>query len=590
MGGRISESTIREVRDRSDIVEVISETVPLTRAGANYRGLCPFHREKTPSFFVHPTRQAFKCFGCGEGGSVFHFLMKARNLAFADAVEDLAERYGVVVRYEGGGRHARPKEDLYAILRLAAQAYRESLRSPAGKAGREFLRRRGVSPEAEQEFSLGWGGRAGELPAALKREGVEPARAEAAGLLLSSGAGHRDRFRGRVVFPIADARGRICGFGGRAVDDAVPKYLNSPESELYRKSQLLYGLHQALPAIRGEGRVIVVEGYMDLIGLWQLGVRAVVATCGTSLTETHARNLKRLSGNVILFYDGDVAGKMAAVRAGGPLYAAGVSPKVLFPPKGMDPDDWAKAASRDELSGRIDGAVPLMESIERGVSRKHDLGTISGKLSYVRMMEKYLRWIVDPAERELYVQRVAQTAGLPVDTIHRQLGASERPSASPAGPDPAAKVPRSEESLMLQLFAVDPGLVPEARRDGVLELLEGEDAREAVAYLEESAGRGPAGAGASLLSEELPDTVRKRLSAELVRADFPAEEARRMYPGAVLALRIRGAQREIEELQAKMREATEEEEKSLLVGRLISAKRRKERMEKERMESERRSR
>jgi DNA primase len=581
LGGRISESTIREVRDRSDIVEVVSETVALTRAGVNYRGLCPFHREKTPSFFVHPTRQAFKCFGCGEGGSVFDFLMKARNLAFADAVEELAERYGVAVRYEGGGRPSRPREDLYAILRLAAEAYRETLRSPAGKAGRDFLRRRGVTAEAEQEFSLGWGGRTGELLAALSRRGVDPARAEAAGLVLSSGSGYRDRFRGRVVFPIADARGRICGFGGRSVDGSEPKYLNSSESELYRKSQLLYGLHQALPAIRGEGRVIVVEGYMDLIGLWQHGLRAVVATCGTSLTETHARNLKRLSENVILFYDGDAAGKMAAVRAGGPLYAANVSPKVLFPPKGMDPDDWSKSASKEELSRRIGDAAPLMESIERGASRKHDLTTISGKLSYVRFMEKYLRWIVDPAERELYVQRVAQTAGLPVDTIHRQVGVPGAGSAAPPA-GPPAKGPRPEESVLVQLLAVDPVLAAQARRDGVLDLLEGEDARETVAYLEESAARGPAGGGAPLLSEDLPASVRRCLSAELVRADFPADEARRLYRDAVLSLRIRGAQREIGELQERMAEAKGEEEKAPLFDRLLSAKQRMERLESER--------
>jgi DNA primase len=585
VGGRISESTIREVRDRAEIIEVISETVPLSRAGASYRGLCPFHREKTPSFFVNPARQAFKCFGCGEGGSVIHFLMKARNLSFSDAVEELAERYGVTVRYEGGHPRGRPKEDLYAILRLASETYRDLLRAPSGKAGRDFLRRRGVTPEAEQEFSLGWAGNGGELLAALKRGGIEPARAEAAGLLVPSGPGYRERFRGRVLFPVADARGRICGFGGRAVDDAVPKYLNSPESELYRKSSLLYGLHQALPAIRGDGRVAVVEGYMDLIGMWQRGVRSVVATCGTALTEGHARILKRLSENVILFYDGDVAGKMAAVRSGGPLYAAGVSPKVLFPPKGMDPDDWAKAAPAEELVRRIAGAVPLMEYIERGASRKFDLGTISGKLSYVRLMEKYLRWIVDPAERELYVQRVAQTAGLPVETIHRQLGeagkAAPLPAEGPAGP----RDPQPEESHLLQLLAADPSLALEARRDGVGALLTGEDAREVLDRLAALAGRGPSEDAASLLSEPLPEAVRNRLSAEIVRAEFPAGEARRRYPDVVLALRIRDRQREIGELQERMKAARTEEEKVPLLARVLAAKK-----EKERLESERRSR
>ena len=583
MGGRISESTIREVRDRADIVEVVSETIPLSRAGASFRGLCPFHREKTPSFFVHPARQAFKCFGCGEGGSVFHFLMKARNLSFADSIEELAERYGVAVRYEGGGVPSRPKDDLYAMLRLAADTYRELLGSPAGKPGREFLRRRGVTPEAEREFGLGWCGTGGELVSALKRKGIDLARGEAAGLLLPSGPGYRDRFRGRVLFPISDARGRICGFGGRAADDAVPKYLNSPESELYRKSSLLYGLFQALPAIRSEGRVLVVEGYMDLIGLWQKGVRGVVATCGTSLTESHARTLKRLSENVVLFYDGDVAGKKAAVRSGGPLYAAGVSPKALFPPKGMDPDDWAKAASPEELARRIAGAVPLMESIERGASRKYDLATISGKLSYVQLMAKYLRWVTDPAERELYAQRVAQTSGLPVETIHRQVGPSGTESLPGGGAPPRINDPRPEESNLLRLLAVDPSLAVAARRDGVGDLLSGEDAREALAILASIAERAT-GEAEFPLGEDLPDGVRKLLSAELVLADVSPEEARRRYPGAVLSLRIRRAREKTEALQEKVKGASGEEA-SLLFDRVVAAKR-----ELERLESERRSR
>jgi len=584
LGGRISESTIREVRDRVDIVEVVSETVPLSRAGANFRGLCPFHREKTPSFFVHPTRQAFKCFGCGEGGSVFHFLMKARNLSFAEAVEDLAERYGVAVRYEGGRGGERPREDLYRILRVAADTYRDLLRSPAGKAGREFLRRRGVTPEAEQEYSLGWGGQGRDLLAALRKEGIDPARAEAAGLLLPSERGHRERFRGRVLFPIADARGRICGFGGRAVDDAVPKYINSAESELYRKSSLLYGLHQALPAIRNEGRVLVVEGYMDLIGLWQKGVRGVVATCGTSLTESHARTLKRLSENVILFYDGDVAGKMAAVRSGGPLYSAGVSPKVLFPPKGMDPDDWAKASPPEEITRRIAAAVPLMESIERGAARKYDLGTISGKLSYVRLMEKYLRWITDPAERELYVQRVAQSAGLPVETIHRQLGSPQGPAPEAPGSPPREREERPEEGLLLQLLAVAPDLAADARRDGVEALLTGEDAKEAVAFLAARAEGGGTVDNDSLLGEGLPEGARKRLSAELVRADATPEEARRRYPAALLSLRIARARRLVEEMQEKVKAASGAAAEELF-DRTLAAKK-----ELERLLSERRSR
>ena len=290
-----------------------------------------------------------------------------------------------------------------------------------------------------------------------------------------------------------------------------------------------------------------------------------------------------MSENVILFYDGDIAGKKAAVRSGGPLYAAGVSPKALFPPKGMDPDDWAKAAPPEELTRRITGAVPLMESIERGASRKHDLATISGKLSYVQLMAEYLRWVTDPAERELYAQRVAQTAGLPVETIHRQVGPSGAALFPEGGAPPRRKDSCVEESYLLRLLVVDPSLAITARTDGVGEFLSGKDALEALEYLADMAERTPGGTEFPL-GEDLPDGVRKLLSAELVLADVSPEEARRRYPGAVLSLRIRRARQETEELQEKVKGAPGEEA-SLLFDRVVAAKR-----ELERLESERRSR
>ncbi len=558
MGGRISETTLREIRDRADIVEVVSETVSLSRSGANFRGLCPFHREKTPSFFVHPARQVFRCYGCGEGGSVFHFLMKARNLSFVEAVEELGDRYGIALKYESGGASRRPDEDLYGILRSAADAYRDLLRSSAaGRAARDLLRARGVTPEAEQEFFLGYGGGGRDLLSALKAGGIDPARAEKAGLLIrGEGGGWRERFRGRLLFPITDARGRICGFGGRAIGDAQPKYLNSPESEVYRKSSVLYGLFQAFPAIRQEGRVVVVEGYMDLIGLWQRGVRNVVATCGTSLTDRHARTLKRLAETVILFFDGDAAGKTSAVRAGGVLYAEGVSPLILFPPRGKDPDDWAREASGEEIAEKIRDASPLMEYIERGTARKHDLGGIRGRLSYLKAMEKYLRWIPEAAERRIYAQRVARAAELPVETVVEQVWGREgggRAAAPPAGmPGAGAPEENPEEALLLRLLASDPSLLADVIRDGVRELVGAPEIREAIERLRARAAEGRRADLPALLDEEIPEGLRRRLAGEILRADAPADEARRAYPEVVLALRKRKVRAELARLKSEM--------------------------------------
>ena len=266
------------------------------------------------------------------------------------------------------------------------------------------------------------------------------------------------------------------------------------------------------------------------------------------------------------------------------MYSAGVSPKVLFPPKGMDPDDWAKASPPEEITRRIAAAVPLMESIERGAARKYDLGTISGKLSYVRLMEKYLRWITDPAERELYVQRVAQSAGLPVETIHRQLGSPQGPAPEAPGSPPREREERPEEGLLLQLLAVAPDLAADARRDGVEALLTGEDAKEAAAYLAARAEGGGTVDTDSLLGEGLPEGARKRLSAELVRADATPEEARRRYPAALLSLRIARARRLVEEMQEKVKAASGAAAEELF-DRTLAAKK-----ELERLLSERRSR
>ena len=589
MAGRIAESTLREIRDRADIVEVVSETVPLSRSGASFRGLCPFHREKTPSFFVHPSKQIFHCFGCGEGGSVFHYLMKTRNLSFAEAVEDLGSRYGIPMRYERGGAPSRPREDLLEILRAAAGMFREMLRSsPSGGPALGFLRKRGVTPEAEQEFSLGYGGSGNELTRRLTEAGVDLAKAVQAGLLVArERGGYGERFRGRVIFPVADARGRICGFGGRAIDDVVPKYLNSPESPVYRKSSLLYGLHQAVPAIRKEGRVVVVEGYMDLIALWQQGIRNVVATCGTSLGDGHARTLKRMSDAVILLFDGDVAGKRSAVRAGGPLYAAGVSPMVVFPPKGMDPDDWAKAVPGQELAEKIERAVPLMESIERSASRKFDLSQIAGKLSYLRLMGTYLPWVTDPAEQRLYVQRVAKAAGLPEETVLQRIrGRKETGSAgaAPAGIPPREKGSRPEEDLLMALLFRDPALAEEIRRDGVEDLLEGEEVREVVARLCDRIAAGEGADLRSLLDEETRAGVRGRLSERILRAEVPEEEARRVYPEVVLGLRIRKARQELNRLKKEIGLAGEEQARDLF-SRMVGVRNELERLARERRTS-----
>ncbi|HEY5996997.1 MAG TPA: DNA primase [Candidatus Deferrimicrobiaceae bacterium] len=603
LGGRISESSIREIRDRADIVEVISETVPLARSGSGYRGLCPFHREKTPSFHVHPSRQIFHCFGCGEGGSVFHFLMKARNLGFAEAVEDLADRYGIALKYEQGSGARQPGEELHRVLRFAADFYRDMLRkSPSGEGARELVRKRGVGPEAEQEFFLGYGGGGNDLIRALGAEGIDLAQAEKAGLLLpKEGGGFRERFRGRLLFPITDARGRVCGFGGRAMGDAQPKYLNSPESPLYKKSAVLYGLFQALRPIRSEGRVLVVEGYLDLISLWQKGVRNVVATCGTSLTEQHARMLKRLAEEVVLFFDGDFAGEKAAGKAGAPLYAAGVSPLVLFPPPGQDPDDWAKALPPSELARKVAGAIPLLQHIEARIAEKFDLGEIRGKLAYLRRVAPYVAWVTDAAERRLYVKRLAGAVGLPEDDVDATLkrvaaGVAQhestaptahhnRPGAAQPGGSPPSPAVDSCDEMLLRLLAADPGLIRRAADEGLPGLVSDEGVRRLLALLAARADSGDIPTLDGMLDDEsVPDDVRRRITGALAGGIPTAEKARESYPETALEMRIRERKREIERLGRIIREAESPGEREAALGEQIAAHKEIENLKRKRID------
>jgi DNA primase len=467
----IPDRVVEEVRDRADIVEVVGEHVTLKRAGKEFKALCPFHQEKTPSFHVVPAKGFYKCFGCGESGDVFSFLMKHLGLSFTEAVEKLAAREGVEIpRAE-----SRPEDDLLAPVReavaFAADFYQRQLRDPAaGERGRKYLQERGIPDEAVDRFLLGYAPpdwRA--LREAAHRHGLEDEVLLTAGLIKTSDKVDEpyDRLRDRLVFPTTDVRGRVIAFGGRALgpDARGPKYLNSPETPLYQKGNELYGLAWAKGSIRKEGAALVVEGYMDYVSLAARGVEHVVATLGTAMTPEQARLLTRYAGQILLLYDSDAAGLRATFRSGDEILRAGGHPMVVTLPPGEDPDSVARAGGPRALAPFLDGGVDLLERKFQILDERGYFDDVDGVRKALDGLLPTLRAARDPTLRDIYVDRVSRRTGVRRETLEHEI-VSDAPSprraaaqrVDPARTPPATRVPGVDrtERLLLLLLARDP--------------------------------------------------------------------------------------------------------------------------------------
>lgn len=351
---------VRRVKDRLDIVEVIGDYVRLKKAGNNFLGLCPFHDEKTPSFNVSPSRQTFHCFGCGQGGDVFSFIMEKENLSFREALETLAERAGVQLSSEGA-RTLRERS-LFDIMERACSHFRSLLEKPEGEHAAAYLARRNLPREAWRNFELGWASPSWDaLWKALANEGVSFREAFDAGLVLEGKNGPYDRFRGRIIFPVRDISGRLLAFGGRLLDGEGAKYINSPEGVLYSKRRSLYLLNRAKEAARSKDRLILVEGYMDAIRLHLNGFEETAASLGTSLTEEQALLIRRLTDRCFICYDSDIAGQEASIRGMYVLQKAGLDVRVVEIPEGKDPDDLLSLPDGKALfSKALEDARPLV--------------------------------------------------------------------------------------------------------------------------------------------------------------------------------------------------------------------------------------
>ena len=463
---RINDETVSAIRDRSDIVEVISSYLPLRRSGANYLGLCPFHQEKSPSFNVNAPRQIFHCFGCGTGGNVFTFLMRMEGLTFPEAVKRLGEKVGITVEetpVTPADRQRRDQRERLLRINEAAGAFyhRLLLEDAAGAPGRRYLRQRGYEADVVRAFRLGFAPDQWEaLAGHLTTQGFTAEELRAAGLVREGreGRGDRDLFHNRLLFPILDPEGRVVAFGGRVLDDGTPKYLNSPETLVYQKGRTLYGLYQGRDAIRHSRTVLVVEGYFDLLALHRAGIANAVAACGTALTADHARLLKRYAEQVLLVFDADKAGRQATFRAMDALLPEGLTVKAVSLAAGEDPDSFLASQGVEALQSRLAAARPALELFLDEQLQLHGDG-IEGRARAAEEVLARIRRLPSDLERDLYLKQLAARTGLDQKLLQTRSGAvvTARPAPRPAGQEPRNGPDAAErtQTFLLRLMLVN---------------------------------------------------------------------------------------------------------------------------------------
>jgi DNA primase len=421
---RFDDSKIEEIKSRIDIVELATEYLTLKKAGRNYLGLCPFHQEKTPSFTVNREKQIFYCFGCGEGGNAITLLMKIANKSFPEAIKELAEKTGVVLprptSNEGRQRDSL-RENITNLNLIAAQQYARNLYSPQGKMVRDYLLKRGIAEETIKQFRLGFAPDSWRsLTDYIDGSGLSLKLAEQAGLVITGKEGSfYDRFRGRLIFPIENVFGETIAFGGRILDKGEPKYLNSPESPVYIKGKNLYGLNKTKEDIRKKGFALIVEGYFDLISLWNAGIGNVVASLGTALTREHLELLRRYTVEVVALFDPDEAGRKALDRSLELFLSMNMRAKALVLPEGLDPDDYVKKFGKDKLEELIANAQPLsdyyIENVLGGVK------TFEEKSEKVKTAIEFINKINDKKEKDLFIKRIAERTGLDQELLINEV-------------------------------------------------------------------------------------------------------------------------------------------------------------------------
>ena len=420
---RYSDELIDEIRNKNDIVDVISQYVTLKRSGRNFFGLCPFHKEKSPSFSVSPDKQIFHCFGCGVGGNVFHFLQKIENISFLEALESLANQAGInlpTLDNAVDDKLIRLKSKVYKINEIAANFYHERLYKPESKQAQDYIKKRRLDNKTLKNFLIGYSGNFNELYMELKRQGFTEEEILASCLVNKNENGkYIDRFRRRLMFPIQDTRNRIIAFGGRVLDDSKPKYINSPENIVYHKGRHLFGLNIAKKVeIK---KIIIVEGYMDAISLHQRGIHNAVASLGTALTEQQGRLLRKSSEQIIIGYDADGAGQAATLRGLEILQNLGCDIRILQIYGAKDPDEFVTKYGPERFQKCVDNAISLVEYKIKMLKQKLNLENTNDKIKFLNEIAKVLAKVTNNIEREVYIEKISSDYHISKEAIYSEI-------------------------------------------------------------------------------------------------------------------------------------------------------------------------
>ncbi|MDD2581586.1 MAG: DNA primase [Desulfuromonadaceae bacterium] len=504
----IPEEKVREVAERLSIVEVVSDYVPLRRAGGNFLGLCPFHAEKTPSFNVNPAREIFHCFGCGAGGNAFSFIMKIEGVSFPEAVKLLARKAGIEIEERQLSTAEKKTQDEYVqfllINDLTSSYYRSVLlNGQEGEPARRYLAGRSVEADISEAYHLGFApDRRDGLVKYLKNNGADLDTAVKLGIVRKSDSGWYDLFRNRLIFPIRDARGKVIAFAGRVLDASLPKYINSPESPLYHKSSVLFGLNMALPSIRTGGSVIIVEGYFDHLALYRAGIENVVATCGTALTSTHAGLIKRHAERVYTLFDSDNAGKKATIRSMELFLEQRVPAYVISLPVGDDPDSFLCTHPVEEFAALRDKARPAFEYFVHSILAETHPDSVDSKVRIIDDIVPRFRKIADTVERDLYEKEICRLLGITVHSFRKRMGGGRLShQKTPAEQNKTIQPGDAIQDTLLALLLNYPEARAEIIRDGldkiftddylelaglVLDSLAGSDDSQALCQLAET--------------------------------------------------------------------------------------------------------